>query len=108
MRIPALLRFVSPLSLLALSCAAALAQVPSPVQFLGHEVGADYKLCNHTDLLRYFEAVDAASDRVKLVDIGTTSYGRRLTMAVITSPDNRARLEELERRVAELEARTPP
>ena len=95
MRIPALMRFVSPLSSLALSCATAFAQVPSPVQFLGHEVGADYKLCNHTDLLRYFEAVDAASDRVKLVDIGTTSYGRRLTMAVITSPDNHARLEEL-------------
>ncbi len=95
MRIPALSRFVSPLSLLALSCAAALAQVPSPLQFLGHEVGADYKLCNHTNLLRYFEAVDAASDRMKLVDIGTTSYGRRLTMAVITSPDNHARLEEL-------------
>ena len=71
------------------------AQVPSPTAFLGHEVGADHRLCNHTDLLRYFEAIDAASDRVKLVDIGTSSYGRRMTMAVITSPENHQRLEEL-------------
>ncbi len=94
MRTPALSRFVLPLPLV-LWCASAFAQLPSPLQFLGHEVGADYKLCNHTNLLRYFEAVDAASDRVKLVDIGTTSYGRRLTMAVITSPENHARLDEL-------------
>ena len=94
MRTHALRRFLSPLAASLLSLAAA-AQVPSPLQFLGHEVGADYKLCNHTNLLRYFEAVDAASDRVKLVDIGTTSYGRRHMMAVITSPQNHARLEEL-------------
>ncbi|MEQ1632093.1 MAG: M14 metallopeptidase family protein [Planctomycetota bacterium] len=80
---------------LVLPSAFAHAQVPSPLAFLGHEVGADRRLCNHTDLLRYFEAVDAASDRVALVDIGTTSYGRRMTMAVITSPQNHARLDEL-------------
>ncbi len=71
------------------------AQVPSPVEFLGHEVGADYQLCNYTDLVRYFRAVEQASDRVKLVDIGETSYGQRMVMAVITSPQNQARLERL-------------
>ena len=52
-----------------------LAQVPSPKQFLGHDIGEDRYLCNYTDLVRYFRAVDAASDRVTLREIGQTSYG---------------------------------
>ncbi|MFM1873307.1 MAG: hypothetical protein RL398_2729, partial [Planctomycetota bacterium] len=75
--------------------ASALAQVPSPMEFLGHEVGADYKLCDYTDLVRYFRAVDAASERVRVVEIGETSYGQRMVMAVITSPANHARLDRL-------------
>ncbi len=74
---------------------AARTQVPSPAAFLGHEVGADYSLCNYTDMMRYFRAVEAASDRVRLVDIGPTSYGQRMTMAVISSPQNLARLDRL-------------
>lgn len=91
----------TPFSAVARSAAALLvaaglaAQVPSPTEFLGHEIGADHRLCNHTDLLRYFEAIDAASDRVKLVELGATSYGRKLVMAVITSPANHERLDEL-------------
>ena len=63
--------------------------------FFGHEVGADYKLINYTDMTGYFRAVEAASDRVRLVDIGPTSYGQRMVMAVITSKRNHARLERL-------------
>lgn len=73
----------------------AWAQVPSPVEFLGHEVGADHRLCNYTDMMRYFAAIVAKSDRMRLVDIGPTSYGQRMQMAVISSPQNLARLERL-------------
>ncbi|MBK8099976.1 MAG: peptidase [Planctomycetes bacterium] len=75
--------------------AAAVAQVPSPKEFLGHEVGADYQLCNYTDMVRYFRAIDAVSDRVVLHDIGSTSYGQRMVMAVITSPENHRRLDRI-------------
>ena len=71
------------------------AQVPDPVAFFGHEVGADFKLINYTDMTRYFRAVEGASDRVRLVDIGPTSYGQRMVMAVITSAANHARLDRL-------------
>lgn len=71
------------------------AQVPSPLQFLGHEVGADHQLCNYTDMVRWFRAVEAATDRLRLVDIGPTSYGQRMLMAVISAPANLARLERL-------------
>lgn len=80
--------------------AALPAQVPSPEQFLGHDVGADRYLCNYTDLVRYFRAVEQASDRVVLQDIGASSYGQRMLMAVITSPQNHRHLEQY-RRTAE-------
>ena len=76
-------------------CAVAPAQVPSPTEFLGHEVGADHQLCNYTDMVRYFRAIEARSDRIKLVDIGATSYGQRMQMAVISSPQNLARIDRL-------------
>lgn len=85
------------LSLIATCCMPLLAtaQVPSPSDFFGHVVGADYKLINYTEMVRYFRAVEAASPRMKLLDIGPTSYGQRMVMAVISSPANLARLEEL-------------
>jgi hypothetical protein len=83
-------------SLLAALLATPLAaQVQSPLQFLGHEVGADYQLCNYTDMVRYFRSLEQHSDRMRLVDIGPTSYGQRMVMAVISSPQNLARLERL-------------
>lgn len=88
---------VAVLSLLtAISSTCALsAQVPSPKEFFGHVVGADYKLINYTDMVRYFRAVQAASDRMQLVDIGGTSYGQRMLMCVISSPKNLANIESL-------------
>ena len=77
------------------STLALTAQVPSPTDFFGHVVGADYKLINYTDMMRYFRKVEAASDRMQLVDIGATSYGQRMTMAVISSPKNLANIETL-------------
>jgi len=88
---------VAVLSLLAAisSTCVLSAQVPSPKEFFGHVVGADYKLINYTDMMRYFRAVQAASDRMQLVDIGGTSYGQRMMMCVISSPKNLANIENL-------------
>ena len=78
-----------------MAAAPLLAQVPSPREFLGHDVGADYQLCNYTDMVRYFRAIAERSDRMRIVDIGPTSYGQRMQMMVISAPANLARLERL-------------
>ncbi len=93
MRIPRVVPFLFAASLWLPTTA--LAQVPSPVEFLGHEVGADHQLCNYSDMMRYFAAIEKQSDRMRLVDIGATSYGQRMQMAVISSPQNLAKLERL-------------
>lgn len=90
------------------------AQVPSPKDVFGHDVGEDYFLANYTQLQEYWYAVAAASDRVAIEEIGSTSYGQDHIMAVITSPANHARLDELRKgaetlaraRIGEEEART--
>jgi len=92
-------RAVAPSLLAAVLWSVALpplpAQVPDPVEAFGHEVGADHELVNYTDMVAYFRAVEQASDRVRLVDIGATSWDQRMLMAVISSPANLARLDRL-------------
>ena len=70
-------------------------QVPSPKEFLGKEVGADHYLCNYSDMLRYFRAVEEATPRVRIRGIGTSGYGMDMHLAVITSPRNQQRIEQL-------------
>ena len=62
----------------------------------GFEVGADRKLANWNQLVSYYEAVAGSSDRVRLDTLGASTLGRPFVMLTITSPENQARLEELQ------------
>lgn len=67
--------------------------VPSPEQVLGHQVGS-----RHTrpdQIVSYFDAVAAASERVQVLRHGESYEGRPLIHAVITAPENQHRLELL-------------
>ncbi|AOH83363.1 hypothetical protein AWL63_04640 [Sphingomonas panacis] len=76
-------------------CAPAVAQtVPSPKAVLGHDPGDDYYLANYEDSIRYFRALAAASNRIKLFDAGKTTQGRTMTYAVISSTANLASFEK--------------
>ena len=85
--------------LLAVSLSAALGAqapaIPTPEAAFGHRMGADRELADWPSLQRYFESIAAASDRVELVDAGPTTEGRRLIAAIVSSPDNIRRLEEI-------------
>ena len=80
------------------------AQVPSPEAHFGFRMGADRQLADADAIERYFERVDAASDRVRLVDIGPTTQGRRTVAAIVSSPENLLnldRIRETNRRLAD-------
>ncbi len=68
------------------------AQVTSPMQQFGFDIGADYQLVNYRQLVEYWTKLDSESDRLTLQEIGKTPDGRTMIMAVITSPENHARL----------------
>jgi hypothetical protein len=78
---------------LVLSAAAALAAQTSPEAFLGHRVGADRKLADYNQIKAYFEKLDLESPRLKLVEIGTSTLGHPIVMAVITAEENMAKLD---------------
>ncbi|MBL8167861.1 MAG: peptidase [Acidobacteria bacterium] len=91
---------------LCLSTASAVwaqAKLTSPKDQWGHNVGDDYFLANYTQLVEYFKKLDAESDRMKLVEIGKSAEGRTMYMAIVTAPENFAKLDryqEIARRLA--------
>ena len=68
--------------------------IPTPESVFGFSVGADHKLINYEQSISYFERLEAASDNIKLINVGTTAYGRPWTVAIISSPQNLAKLEQ--------------
>ena len=86
----------SPYSLLAvllIGLSTAMAQIPSPKEHFGINIGDDYQLVTYTQTEAYFKKVAAASDRVKLVDIGLTEEGRHQYMLIVSSPENLKKLD---------------
>ena len=88
----------------ALPAAQADPSLPTPTEFFGHEIGADYQLVDYDGLTRYWEALAAGSDRMVLDTIGESQLGRSQLMAIVTAPDNHARLPEI-REISERLAR---
>ena len=82
------------LLLVLLGASTSLAQVPTPESVLGFEPGADYKLADWDQVRGYYTKLDAASDRVQMTTIGTTSMGRSMKLLFLSSAEN---LDNLDR-----------
>lgn len=76
------------------------AAIPTPSSVIGHEVGEWH--VTHDRLVNYMKAVDAASDRVTLQQLGTTYEGRPQLALVITSPKNQQNLEQIRQQHVQL------
>jgi hypothetical protein len=64
--------------LMCVGTVTATAQLTTPQQFFGHEIGADYMLPNYQQLTEYWRILEAESDRMTMVDIGAARSRRRL------------------------------
>jgi hypothetical protein len=106
--------FLSALSLFATHiCFSQTAEPPrkitTPKQALGFNIGDDYYLANYVQLTAYWQTLAKESDRMKLVDIGPTAESRRQYMAIISSPENIAKLDhykEISAKLARAESLT--
>jgi len=67
--------------------------IPTPDDVLGYRIGERHS--RPDEIVRYFESVAEASDRVLLEVHGSTFEGRPLVHAIVTSAANHARLEEI-------------
>lgn len=77
--------------------------VPTPADVIGFAPGTDYKLADYDQVTAYFRALADASDRVVLEEIGTSTLGKPMLMAVISSEENirnRDHYRDISRRLA--------
>jgi Zinc carboxypeptidase len=83
--------------------------LPTPASVFGFEPGADYKLATYDQSVEYFKKLAASSPYVKLVDAGRTSEGRTMYFALISTPENLAKIDryrEIAQRLARPEGLT--
>ena len=69
------------------------ASIPTPESVIGHKVGADYKLARWEKIVEYFQKLAAASDRIAVRQIDTTTENNPWILAEISSPETIQRLE---------------
>lgn len=81
--------------LLMASVPPVLAAIPTPESVLGNRPGNDFYLATYDESLGYFKKLAAASDRVQLQPVGTTSFGAEWQLAIISSPANLANIERI-------------
>ena len=68
--------------------------ITSPEEFLGYELGT--KFTRHHQVVDYFSLLEKESNgRMKVVQYGTTNEGRPLFTAILSSPENMDRLDEI-------------
>lgn len=66
----------------------------SPEDFLGHKIGADRKLADYKQIKDYFLQLDEESNKITVLNIGESTLDKQMILAVITSEENMARLDE--------------
>ena len=87
----------------AAASVSAQSRIPTPESVVGFAPGAESKLATYDQTIAYFKKLDAASDRLTLVDAGTSTQGRTFYFALISAPENLKRIDrhrEIARRLS--------
>lgn len=83
---------------------AQVGSIPTPESIIGFEPGTDYKMANWDQVYAYFKALDTASDKVEVLEVGETEMGRPMIIALISSPENlrnKEKYKEIQRKLAD-------
>ena len=77
--------------------AAQSADIPSPEEYFGHQMGADRQLVRWDRLVEYYDTLDVLSDRIVVERVGETTLGNPFLVIWVSSPENLGRLDEIQR-----------
>jgi len=80
------------------------AAVLTPASFLGHDIGVDRELLDWDKVVSYFQALEKASNKVRVEELGKTVEGRPFIAATIAAPETLRDLDryrEIQRRLAD-------
>ena len=76
--------------------------VPTPLKFLGRVVGQPGELTYAKDIHRYYEAIDKASDRIAMWNIGKTEEGRDMVVLAVADEATIKQIEKYKGMIASL------
>ncbi|MEY3369223.1 MAG: hypothetical protein RI973_2378, partial [Bacteroidota bacterium] len=71
-----------------------VARIQTPDEFLPHQIGAQFT--EHSQLVAYYQHVASLSNRVKLIEFGRTNQQRPQLLAIVSTPENLRRLEDIQ------------
>src|SRR5687768_16928292 len=67
--------------------------ITTPKQQFGFNIGDDYQLATYDQFQAYWQKLDKESTRMQVVEIGKTEEGRPHLAAIVTAPENFAKLD---------------
>jgi hypothetical protein len=67
-------------------------KLTTPKEHFGHNFGDDYWLPTYDQFEAFWKKLDAESNRMQVIEIGKTGEGRPQYAAIVTAPENFARL----------------
>ena len=76
--------------------------VPTPLKFLGRIVGTPGELTYAKDIYRYYEAIDKASDRIAMWNIGKTEEGRDMVALAVSDEATIKQIDKYKGMIASL------
>jgi hypothetical protein len=76
--------------------------IPTPAKILGYAIGTPGKLTYTKDIYRYYQALAAASPRVKMWTVGKSEEGRDFVLIAISNEANMQQIENLRQITAKL------
>ena len=85
--------FISVVLLAAFAALSAAQTITSPKQQFGFTIGDDYHLATYTQFVEYWQKLDKESTRMQVIEIGKTEEGRPHLAAIVTAPENFAKLD---------------
>ena len=104
MRLSMKKRAVGAITMALLLVGSSLAQITPPDRYLKFRVGEDRKLADWSQISGYLRQLAGESDRIEITEIGKSSEGRTMIMAVISAPENlrrQAAIREAMRKLAD-------
>ena len=76
--------------------------VPTPLKVLGRVVGQPGELTYSKDIYRYYEAIDKASDRIAMWNIGKTEEGRDMVVLAVADEATIKQIDKYKGMIASL------
>jgi len=80
-------------SALLLAASATAQTVTTPKQHFSFNIGDDYQLATYDQFQAYWQKLDKESTRMQVIEIGKTEEGRSHLAAIVTAPENFAKLD---------------